>query len=124
MIDGPRSVNAVAGETVQFNCVVGFSGEGTVDIKFSVNNISISDLTIRADFNESELFGFPNSAKRSLTLTANALLQYNNAEVLCIGLNYVGGELFSAFSEVAILLVKGMFIVLHILHSTCSILMI
>ena len=114
----------MAGETVRFNCVVWFSGEGTVDIIFLVNNISTSDPTIKADFTKSELFKFPNSATRSLTLTTNALLQYNNAEVLCIGLNYVGGELFAARSEVAILLVKGMFIVLHILHSTCSILMI
>ena len=51
-----------------------------------------------------------NDTTRRLNLTATALSQYNNTEVLCRRLNTVGIMTFPAFSEVAVLLVQGKFI--------------
>ena len=53
IIDGPDSVNALDGTTVQFTCVVGFSGvAGTMEVDFFVNNTATNQPNIAEDFTE------------------------------------------------------------------------
>ena len=112
IIDGPDSVNAVDGTTVQFSCTVVAD-----EINFFANNTQINDPKIvQAGFIESTVDAL-NATARRLNLTATALSQYNNTEVLCRGLNTVGIMTFTTFSEVAVLLVQGMFIIISIIYS-------
>ena len=104
------------GTTVQFNCTVGFSGMDTREIDFFVNNTATNDPTIiQAGFNQSDSFETLNVTTLKLSLTATALSQYNNTEVYCRGLyTDAYGNIFGPVSsEVAVLLVKGMFIITH-----------
>ena len=111
IIDGPDSVNAVNGTTVQFSCVV-----VAEEIDYFVNNTPTNQQNIvDAGFKESTVDNL-NDTTRRLNLTATALSQYNNTEVLCRGLNTVGLMTFPAFSQVAVLLVQGKLIT-NILNS-------
>ena len=99
------------GTTVQFSCVIQFSFTGTREVKFFVNETSTKKQNIiQAGFTESDQAEELNATTLRLNLTTTASSQYNNTEVYCIGLNTVGLMEFSAFSEVAVLLVQGMFI--------------
>ena len=108
IIDGPDSVNAVDGTTVQFSCVVGFSGvAGTMEIDFFVNNTATNQPNIEAGFTESTV-KFLNATTLKLNLTTIASSQYNNnTTILCRGLKSVGIMTFPVFSEEAVLLVQG-----------------
>ena len=120
VIDGPDSVNAVDGTTVQFSCVVGFSGvAGTMEVDFFVNNTATNNPDIiEAGFTESTV-EFLNTTTQRLNLTTTASSQYNNnTKVLCRGLKSVDLDTFPAFSKEAVLLVQGMFIIYHHLFST------
>ena len=113
IIDGPDSVNAVDGTTVQFSCVIGFSGvAGTMEVDFFVNNTATNQPNIEAGFTESTV-EFLNATTLRLNLTTTASSQYNNTKVLCRGLKSVGLDTFPAFSKEAVLLVQGM----HLLFS-------
>ena len=112
IIDGPDSVNAVDGTTVQFSCVVGFSGvAGTMEVDFFVNNTATNEPNIEAGFTESTV-EFLNATTLRLNLTTTASSQYNNTKVLCRGLKSVGLDTFPAFSKEAVLLVQGMHLLL------------
>ena len=90
------------GTTVQFSCVV-----VAEEIDYFVNNTPTNIQNIvDAGFKESTVDNL-NDTTRRLNLTATALSQYNNTEVLCRGLNTVGLMTFPAFSQVAVLLVQG-----------------
>ena len=90
------------GTTVQFSCVV-----VAEEIDYFVNNTPTNQQNIvDAGFKESTVDNL-NDTTRRLNLTATALSQYNNTEVLCRGLNTVGLMTFPAFSQVAVLLVQG-----------------
>ena len=90
------------GTTVQFSCVVVAD-----EIDYFVNESATNQQNIvDAGFKESTVDNL-NDTTRRLNLTATALSQYNNTEVLCRGLNTVGLMTFPAFSEVAVLLVQG-----------------
>ena len=90
------------GTTVQFSCVV-----VAEEIDYFVNNTPTNQPNIvDAGFKESTVDNL-NDTTRRLNLTATALSQYNNTEVLCRGLNTVGIMTFPTFSEVAVLLVQG-----------------
>ena len=90
------------GTTVQFSCVV-----VAEEIDYFVNNTPTNIQNIvDAGFKESTVDNL-NDTTRRLNLTATALSQYNNTEVLCRGLNTVGVMTFPTFSEVAVLLVQG-----------------
>ena len=103
IIDGPDSVNAVEGTTVQFSCVVEFSGMGTREVAFFVNDTATNNpCIIKAGFIASAVDILNNTQR--LNLTATALSQYNNTEVLCRGLK---SFTLPALSEVAVLLVQG-----------------
>ena len=117
IIDGPDSVNAVDGTTVQFSCVVRFSGvAGTMEVDFFVNNTATNQPNIEAGFTESTV-EFLNATTLRLNLTTTASSQYNNnTKVLCRGLKSVGLDTFLAFSKKAVLLVQGMHLLLPILN--------
>ena len=90
------------GTTVQFSCVA-----VAEEINYFVNNTATNQQNIiDAGFTESGV-DILNDTTRRLNLTATALSQYNNTEVLCRGLNTVGLMTFPTFSEVAVLLVQG-----------------
>ena len=90
------------GTTVQFSCVA-----VAEEINYFVNNTATNEQNIiDAGFTESGV-DILNDTTRRLNLTATALSQYNNTEVLCRGLNTVGLMTFPTFSEVAVLLVQG-----------------
>ena len=116
IIDGPDSVNAVDGTTVQFSCVVVAD-----EIDYFVNQTATNKQNIvDAGFKESTVDNL-NDTTRRLNLTATALSQYNNTEVLCRGLNTVGIMTFPTFSEVAVLLVQGKLITTYsplVIHSS------
>ena len=105
------------GTTVQFSCVVGFSGvAGTMEVDFFVNNTATNQHNIEAGFTES-MVEFLNATTQRLNLTTTASSQYNNnTKVLCRGLKSVGLDTFPAFSEEAVLLVQGMHLLLPILN--------
>ena len=112
IIDGPDSVNAVDGTTVQFSCVIGFSGvAGTMEVDFFVNNTATNQPNIEAGFTESTV-EFLNATTLRLNLTTTASSQYNNTKVQCRGLKSVGLDTFPAFSKEAVLLVQGMHLLL------------
>ena len=91
------------GTTVQFSCTI-----VAEEIDYFVNNTATNRPHItEAGFNESDSVDVLNATTRTLNLTATALSQYNNTEVLCRGLNTVGLMTFTALSEVAVLLVQG-----------------
>ena len=117
IIDGPDSVNAVDGTTVQFSCVVEFSGvAGTMEVDFFVNNTATNQPNIEAGFTESTV-EFLNATTLRLNLTTTASSQYNNnTKVLCRGLKSVGLDTFPAFSKEAVLLFQGMHLLLLILN--------
>ena len=99
--------------TVQFSCVVEFSGAaGTMEVDFFVNNTATNQPNIEAGFTESTV-EFLNATTLRLYLTTTASSQYNNTEVLCRGLKSVGLDTFPAFSEAAVLLVQGILPILH-----------
>ena len=113
IIDGPDSVNAVDGKTVQFSCVVQFSSAGTMEVDFFVNNTATNAPNIvESGFTESSV-DILNATTRRLNITATASSQYNNTKVKCRGLNIVGLTTFPAYSEVAVLLVQGKFIITY-----------
>ena len=90
------------GTKVQFSCVI-----VAEEIDYFVNNTPANIQNIvDAGFKESTVDNL-NDTTRRLNLTATAMSQYNNTEVLCRGLNTVGIMTFPAFSEVAVLLVQG-----------------
>ena len=104
------------GTTVQFSCVVGFSGvAGTMEVDFFVNDTATNQPNIEAGFTESTV-EFLNATTLKLNLTTTASPQYNNTKVLCRGLKSVGLDTFPAFSEEVVLLVQGMHLLLPILH--------
>ena len=91
------------GTTVQFSCVV-----VAEEINYFINNTPTNKPNIvQAGFMESDTADILNATTLRLNLTATALSQYNNTEVLCRGLNTVDLMTFPAFSEVAVLLVQG-----------------
>ena len=94
------------GTTVQFSCVVVAD-----EIDYFVNNTPTNQQNIDdAGFKESTVDNL-NDTTRRLNLTATALSQYNNTNVSCRGMNTVGSKGYSAYSEVAVLLVQGKFII-------------
>ena len=81
------------------------------EVDFLVNQTATNKQNIvDAGFKESTVDNL-NDTTRRLNLTATALSQYNNTEVLCRGINTVGLMTFAVFSEVAVLLVQGEFVV-------------
>ena len=111
IIDGPDSVNAVEGTTIQYICVVVAD-----EIDYFVNGTRTNQQNIvDAGFIESEVNKLNDMTLR-LNLTATALSQYNNTEVQCRGLNSVGMMTLTTFSEVAVLLVQCKLITVHTLH--------
>ena len=81
------------------------------EVDFFVNETATNKLNIyQAGFIESTVDNL-NATTQRLNLTATALSQYNNTEVLCRGINTVGLMTFAVFSEVAVLLVQGEFVV-------------
>ena len=81
------------------------------EVDFLVNETATNKLNIyQAGFIESTVDNL-NATTQRLNLTATALSQYNNTEVLCRGINTVGLMTFAVFSEVAVLLVQGEFVV-------------
>ena len=103
IIDGPDSVNAVDGTTVQFSCVA-----VAEEIDYFVNNTPANQQNIvDAGFTESTV-DFLNATTLRLNFTTTALSQYNNTEVYCRGLNTMM-SFGHTVSETAILLVQGKF---------------
>ena len=81
------------------------------EVDFLVNETATNKPNIyQAGFIESTVDNL-NATTQRLNLTATALSQYNNTEVLCRGINTVGLMTFTVFSEVAVLLVQGEFVV-------------
>ena len=96
------------GTTVQFSCVV-----VAEEINYFVNGTATNDPNIaEAGFIVSNVDNLNNTTLR-LNLTATALSQYNNTEVKCRGLKIANLSL--KFSEVAVLLIQGKLLLLHIL---------
>lgn len=104
IIDGPDTVITEEGATVQFSCIVEFSGEGTREVKFFVNDV---DTNAATGFNQSTAKNL-NPTTLGLNLTAIALSQYNNTKVYCRALyTDANRHIFGpVFSEDAVLIVK------------------
>ena len=89
---------------------------GTIELEFFVNNTDTNAETIiQAGFKEGTVENL-NPTTRRLNLTAIALSQYDNTKVYCRALyTDADGNLFApVYSEHAVLIVKGMFIILHL----------
>ena len=101
--------------SVQFSCVVTFSGvAGTMEVDFFVNNTATNQPNIAEGFTKFTV-EFLNATTLRLNLTTTALSQYNdNTTIQCRGLKSVGLNTFPAFSKEAVLLVQGMHLLLPI----------
>ena len=101
------------GTTVQFSCVVEFSGvAGITEVDFFVNNTATNQPNIEAGFTKSTVESL-NATTLRLNLTTTASSQYNNnTAILCRGLKSIGLDTFPVFSEEAVLLVQGMHLLL------------
>ena len=84
-----------------------------MEVDFFVNNTATNaENIVEAGFTESSV-DILNATTRRLNISATALSQYNNTEVYCRGLTIFGLMLFPAYSEVAVLLVQGEFIITY-----------
>ena len=102
----------MVGTTVQFSCVVEFSGvAGITEVDFFVNNTATNEPNIEAGFTESTVESL-NATTLRLNLTTTASSQYNNTTVQCRGLKSIGLDTFPVYSEEAVLLVQGMHLLL------------
>ena len=96
------------GTIVQFSCVV-----VAEEINYFINDTATNDPNIaEAGFIESKV-DILNITTLRLNLTATASSQYNNTKVYCRGFNPV--HLSLKESEVAVLLIQGKLLLLHIL---------